>query len=332
MKYISREEHIQMLREEESPRTTLSFYKYTKIEDLKEFREKLYSGFKKLNCRGRIYVANEGINAQMNVPSENFNKLDEFIQSIEELKGVEYKLALEEKNNSSFIKLFVRIRDNIVADGIADKTFDSTNTGKYVDAEEMNKHIEKGGLVIDMRNNYETAIGHFKGSMQMNVSSFKEQLKNLKKQFKGKEDEEIIIYCTGGIRCEKASAWMKHLGFKNVKHVKGGIIDYVKQVKENNLTNYFKGKNFVFDERMGERVTDDVLTTCCTCKNTKTDLYRNCINQTCNKLYICCDSCFKENKHCSKPCKIIDKFPLRIKELLIQPKGKNGKFNKRWMV
>ena len=332
-KTISKEEHIEILKNENFSRITLSFYKYVSIKDLSEMKVVLKDKLKELNCRGRIYIAKEGINAQMNVPTHNFNELDEFIQSIPEFRGISFKRAIEEKESSSFIKLHIRIRDRIVADGITDETFDASNTGEYVTAKEMNKHIENNGLVIDIRNSYETSIGHFKGAKCMNVDSFKEQISKLEKEFKDKKEEKIVLYCTGGIRCEKASAWMKHNGFKNVSHIRGGIIDYAQQVKDKVLPNYFMGKNFVFDERIAEKISDDVLTKCSICKVKDCDTFHNCANQTCNMLFISCKECSKERKgYCSRICNRLDVLPVRMKEMILRRNGKREMFKKRWTI
>lgn len=314
----SKEELLRDLAKENSPRKTLSFYRYVKITDPKVMRDFLFDNLSELKCLGRIYVAHEGINAQMNVPEENWSKFDTFIQSTKEFAGVEYKIAVEEKAAPSFLKLIIKVRPKIVADGLDDATFDPGNTGEYALAEEVNEMIDRGVTVIDMRNMYEAAIGHFEGAKIMNVDTFREQLSKVHDMFKDKKDEEILLYCTGGIRCEKASAWMKHNGFLDVKHIRGGIINYAHRVKELGLQNKFKGKNFVFDERMGERVGDEIISDCQVCEKTKSDDYVHCKNESCHILFICCEKCLTKQKgYCSKVCLICDKFPKKINEFLV---------------
>ena len=316
----SKEELLEILRNESFRRKTVSFYKYVKIADPKAMRDFLFDKFEELNCLGRIYVAEEGINAQMNVPEHNWQAFDDFIQNIKEFKGVPYKIAVEEKGLSSFIKLIIKVKNKIVADGLDDTTFDPSNTGAYADAKEVNRMIEKDATVIDMRNMYEAAIGHFENAKIMNVDTFREQLKKVHDMFKDKKDEEVLLYCTGGIRCEKASAWMKHNGFKNVKHIKGGIIEYAHRVKELGLQNKFKGKNFVFDERMGEKIGDEIIAVCQVCEDAKCDDYIHCKNKACHMLFICCADCQKKLKgYCGKICNICDKFPRKINRLLVGP-------------
>lgn len=316
----SKGELLQALAQEDFKRKTLSFYKYVKIENPKKMRDFLFDKFTELGCLGRVYVASEGINAQMNVPEHNFEAFNSFIQNTKEFAGVPYKVAVEEKGKSSFLKLIVKVRPKIVADGLNDETFNPADTGEYATAEDANKMIDKGVTVIDMRNMYEAAIGHFENAKIMDVDTFREQLEKVHAMFKDKKDEEVLLYCTGGIRCEKASAWMKHNGFKNVKHLKGGIIDYAHQVKEKGLQNKFKGKNFVFDERMDERVGDEIIAVCQACEKTKCDDYMHCKNTSCHILFICCKDCKEKLRgYCSRICNICDKFPKKVNQFLVGP-------------
>ena len=319
----NKEELLADLAREDFNRRTLSFYKYVKIENPKEMRDMLFDKLSELKCLGRIYVAHEGINAQMNVPEHNWDAFNSFLQNIPEFTGVPYKFAVEEKGSSSFLKLIIKVRNKIVADGLDDSTFDPANTGEYALAEEVNEMIDRGTTVIDMRNIYEAAIGHFENAKIMNVDTFKEQLQKVQDMFKDKKNEDVLLYCTGGIRCEKASAWMKHNGFKNVKHIKGGIIDYAHRVKELGLPNKFKGKNFVFDERMGERVGDEIISTCQICEKEKSDEYIHCKNLSCHMLFISCKKCEKNlDGYCSRICQICDKFPKKVNQFFINRNSK----------
>lgn len=315
----SREELLADLSREDFCRTTVSFYRYVKIADPKAMRDFLFEKLSELKCLGRIYVAHEGINAQMNVPEHNWQAFDTLIQNISEFAGVPYKIAVEEKGKSSFLKLIVKVREKIVADGITDPSFDPANTGEYATAEEANNMIDRGATVIDMRNLYEAAIGHFEGAKIMEVDTFREQLQKVNEMFRDDKDEEILLYCTGGIRCEKASAWMKHNGFKNVKHIKGGVIDYAHQVKEKGLPNKFRGTNFVFDERLGERIGDEIISDCQICEKVKCDQYTHCKNQFCHILFIGCPSCTKKfDGYCGRTCQILDKMPRAINQFFVR--------------
>ena len=302
------------------PRTTLSFYKYVKIADLVAFRLVLLSKFTELGCLGRIYVAHEGINAQMNVPTEAFEALDGFIQSLPELSNVPYKIAVAEKDFSSFYKLTIKVKDKIVADGLDDASFDVTDTGAYLTAEEINEYVDDpDAIVVDIRNAYESEIGHFKNAILPDVDTFKQELAVTPELLKIHKNKKIALYCTGGIRCEKASAWLKHNGFTDVRHLRGGVIDYAHQVKEKGLENKFLGSNFVFDERLGERVGNEIISHCHLCpagKPTKSDTHYHCKNQICHVLFLGCDGCVaKYNGYCGLKCRITDKAPDSVKKV-----------------
>lgn len=299
------------------PRRTLSFYRYVHLPEPITFRQRLLKAWKDMDCLGRIYVAYEGINAQMNVPVENWEQFDAWVQAQPELAGVPYKFAVEEKPFSSFYKLTIKIRPKIVADGLDDTTFDVTNTGEYLTAKEMNEYIsDPDAVVVDMRNRYESEIGHFENAVTPDVDTFREELELVPKILEGKKDKKVALYCTGGIRCEKASAWLKHQGFTNVKHLKGGVIDYKHQVEKEGLTNHFKGTNFVFDERLGERIGDEVISHCHLCKTEKTDQHHHCKNQVCHVLFLGCEGCItKYDGYCSRYCQAFDKLPTKVKKV-----------------
>jgi UPF0176 protein len=314
----SREEKRLAALSDTRPRTTISFYRYVRIVNPTEFRSRLLAKWGELECLGRIYVASEGINAQMNVLTERWEEFDAWVQAQPELTGIPYKIAVEE-SVPSFFKLTIKVRPKIVADGLDDSTFDVTNTGEYLTAREMNEYIEDpDAVVFDMRNNYEAEVGRFEGAITPDeFSTFREELKKTPELLRIHQNKKIALYCTGGIRCEKASAWLKHNGFENVKHLKGGIIDYARQIKEEGIENKFKGKNFVFDERLGERISDDIIATCHLCKKTKCDTHHHCKNQICHTLYIGCEGCVEKRKgYCGIMCRLSDKLPEKQKKVL----------------
>jgi UPF0176 protein len=314
----SRAEKRQAAAADMRPRVTLSFYRYVKIADPEEFRSRILAKWSDLNCLGRIYVAHEGINAQMNVPKVYWDLCDAWIQIQPELQGIPYKIAVEEGELPSFFKLTVKVKEKIVADGLEDSSFDVTNTGQYLTAEEMNAYVDDPDAVVaDMRNHYEAEVGHFEGAITPNVVTFREELRKIPELLKDYKDKKVAMYCTGGIRCEKASAWLKHNGFKNVRHLRGGIIDYAHQVEQQGLPNKFKGKNFVFDERLGERISNEIISTCHLCKREKSDTHYHCKNQICYPLFIGCDNCVeKRNGYCSWGCVQVDKLPVKTKKLI----------------
>jgi len=296
-------------------RTTLSFYGYVPFENPKFFCEELFERLHSLGCLGRIYIAKEGINAQMNVPKKNWDLFDAYIKSRKELIGIPYKIAVEECDTPSFYKLTVKVKEKIVADGLSDDLFDVTNTGAYLSAKEFNEYVEdEEAVVVDMRNGYESEIGHFEGAITPEVDTFREELRIAPELLKIHKNKKIALYCTGGIRCEKASAWLKHNGFEHVRHLKGGIIDYKHQVEREGLQNHFLGKNFVFDERMGERIGNEVISYCHLCSKTKSDTHYHCKNIACHILFLGCNACIeKKNGYCSYKCMTFDKLPEGVK-------------------
>jgi UPF0176 protein len=319
---ISQKELKERLYSEEEPRRTISFYKYTFIEEPKEFRDNLYKNLDALKVFGRIYVAHEGVNAQVNVPVSNYDSFKAYLDSISSLKDIRLNHAVSD--GKSFWVLKIKVRNKIVADGIADPEFDMSKKGKYVDAISFNKLTsDPETIVVDMRNHYEYEVGHFENAIEMPSDTFRDQLPMAVDILKEKKDKNIIMYCTGGIRCEKASAWMLHNGFNNVFHLEGGIIQYVNKVKENDLPNKFKGKNFVFDGRLGEVVGEEVISVCHQCGK-PCDTHTNCANEGCHLLFIQCSSCAEEMQGCcSEDCRIIYNLPEVEKKILRKGK-KNG--------
>lgn len=308
------------LVEETFKRVTLSFYRYVKIDNVEEFRNTLFDAFANLNVLGRIYVAHEGINAQLSVPEQNFEGFKDFINANTFLKDVPFKIAVED-DGKSFYKLIVRIKNKIVADGLHDDSFDVTNVGNHLDAVSFNKAVENPDtIVIDMRNHYESEVGKFENAVCPDADTFRDALPKAVDLVKGKEDQKILLYCTGGIRCEKASAYFKHHGFKDVNQLYGGIIEYAREVKQKGLPSHFIGKNFVFDERMGERITEDIISRCHQCDQLS-DRHVNCANDDCHLLFIQCEKCSsKYNGCCTPQCQEIAALP--VEEQLKLRKGK----------
>lgn len=294
---------------QQEKRVTISFYKYHHISQPKEFRDELYLGLESLNVLGRIYVAEEGINAQISVPEARLEDFRRYLYSIDFLNGVRLNIAVDD-NGKSFFKLKILVRKKIVADGLDDKTFDVTNSGKHVNAAEFNKLADDPDtLIVDMRNHYESEVGHFKNAICPDVDTFREELQVAEDLMKNQKDKNLLLYCTGGIRCEKASAWMKHKGFSNVFQLDGGIIEYARQVKAQGLENKFVGKNFVFDERLGERISDEIIAHCHQCGKPCDD-HTNCKNDGCHLLFIQCKECAERyNGCCSKACQEIISLP-----------------------
>ena len=312
-------------------RLTISFYKYVHLDQPKVFRDQLFLKFDALEVLGRIYIAKEGINAQLSLPAENFDAFKLYLDNISFLQDVRLNIALEQ-DNLSFLKLKIKVRDKIVADGLDDTTFDVTDKGVHLSAEAFNTMLDDPDtILVDMRNHYESEIGHFKNAITPDVDTFRDSLDIIEKNVADhKEDKKLVMYCTGGIRCEKASAYYKHKGFRQVYQLEGGIIEYARQVKKRKLENKFIGKNFVFDDRRSERITDDIIAHCHQCGQ-PCDTHTNCANKACNLLFIQCENCaaVQTDNCCSDACQKIHAMTFEEQKALRMGKGNSNKIFKK---
>ncbi len=295
---VSNQELRALMLAETEPRITLSFYKYFRLDDPQAFRDGLYQAMTALGVFGRVYIAGEGINAQISVPQNRFSAFKTALYAAHPvLDGVRLNVALDD-DGKSFWVLRMKVRARIVADGIDDPTFDPSNVGHYLNAEQVNAMADDPDtLFVDMRNHYEYEVGHFDNAIEVPSDTFREQLPMAVEMLAADKTKNIVMYCTGGIRCEKASAYMQHHGFTNVHHVEGGIIEYARRAREQGLPLKFTGKNFVFDERLGERITPDIIAHCHQC-GTPCDTHVNCANQGCHLLFIQCPACADRYQHC----------------------------------
>lgn len=285
------------LQGEDFHRHTVSFYRYAHLKELAELRNQMFLDLSGLGILGRIYLAAEGINAQVSVPEPNWEQFAAYWEEIEAFRNMSYRFAREDRPGS-FLKLKIKVREKLVADGLDDDSFDVTNTGQHLDAKSFNEALEQPEtLVVDLRNHYESEVGHFEGAILPDVDTFREELPEVLNLLEGKEEKKVLLYCTGGIRCEKASAFLKHQGFKDVNQLKGGIIDYARQIEDEGLQSKFVGKNFVFDDRLGERITEEVISHCHQCEQVSDD-HTNCANNDCHQLFIQCDSCKEKYVGC----------------------------------
>ena len=327
---LSKKERIKLIEKAGEKRFTLSFYKYHSIKNLEIFRNFLFVQFNSIDVLGRIYIANEGINAQLSLPAKNIYLLKKILDEISFLKNVRLNIAIEH-DNQSFLKLKIKIRDKIVADGLGNDEYDLKNNGIHVNASEFNELLnDENTIAIDMRNHYESEIGHFEGANLPDVDTFRESLPIINKKYsKYKKDKKILMYCTGGIRCEKASAYLMQNGYENVFQLDGGIIEYTRQVKSQNIQNKFIGKNFVFDNRRSERISEKIISKCHQC-GSKCDEHVNCNNEACHLLFIQCEKCrIKYNGCCSADCEEIYQLPLDDQKKLRKGKKNSNKIFKK---
>ena len=321
---LSADERSAMIDNAGKQRLTLSFYAYAHIINPTQFRNELFIAWNALDVLGRIYVAHEGINAQLSLPADCFYDFKNNIEQYEFLQNLRLNIAIEQ-DDFSFLKLTIKVRDKIVADGLTDQTFDATNIGIHLKANEFNTMMQDPNtIVVDMRNHYESEIGYFKNAIKPDVDTFRESLPIIENQLaEHKQDKNVLMYCTGGIRCEKASAYFKHKGFENVYQLEGGIIEYTRQIKEEGIESQFIGKNFVFDQRLGERITDDVVSNCHQC-GTPCDVHTNCANEGCHLLFIQCENCANTLQGCcSDACLSIINLP-ENEQKIIRRGEKNG--------
>ena len=327
---LSKKDRIKLIEKAGEKRFTLSFYKYELIKNLEIFRNFLFVQFNSIDVLGRIYIANEGINAQLSLPAKNIYLLKKILDEISFLKNVRLNIAIEH-DNESFLKLKIKIRDKIVADGLGNDEYDLKNNGIHVNASEFNELLnDKNTIAIDMRNHYESEIGHFEGANLPDVDTFRESLPIINKKYsKHKRDKKILMYCTGGIRCEKASAYLMQNGYENVYQLEGGIIEYTRQVKSQDIQNKFIGKNFVFDNRRSERISQKIISKCHQC-GSKCDDHVNCNNEACHLLFIQCEKCrIKYNGCCSTDCEEIYRLPVDDQKKLRKGKKNSNKIFKK---
>ena len=321
---VNREVLVDKIKNDPTPRTTISFYKYAHIGNPSLFRDHFFILLDEIGTLGRIYVSYEGVNAQVSVPDENLEVFREKLNEITFLENCRLNFAIEDRP-TSFFKLTIKVRNKIVADGLDDKTFDVTNIGTHVKAAEFNAlSNDPNTIIVDMRNHYESEVGHFINAITPDVETFREELPLVEQMLEDQKDKNLLLYCTGGIRCEKASAYFKHKGFKNVFQLEGGIIEYSRQVRNQGLENRFVGKNFVFDERLGERISEDIIAKCHQC-GSPCDDHVNCANEHCHILFIQCKSCAeKYHNCCSSKCKDFNALPEEEKKTLLGTIEFNG--------
>lgn len=265
----------------------ITFYKYVEVKDPEKLKSDIIDFCREKDILGRILVGEEGINGAASAKNKEILEFQAWLKSNKDFSDLTFRVYECERN--AYHKLVVRVRKEIVAFG---KNVDLRNSGKYVSPKELKEMYDKKEdfVIIDARNDYEFDVGHFDDAVRLPIRNFRDLPDEVEK-LKLAKDKKVVMYCTGGIRCEKASAFLKEQGFNDVSHLKGGIIEFNNEFPRTN----FKGANFVFDDRLID--SEEILLDCKICgKDAKN--YTNCYNLDCDKLYACCNSCLRSYRHC----------------------------------
>ena len=282
------------------------FYKYVLIESPQTFRAEHLTVCNEIGLKGRILVAKEGINGSVSGTQEQTEQYKSFICSDSRFADIIFK---EETGISNpFKKMAVKVKKEIVNFGV---DVNLNNTGEHITPKEFldiyNLHDDV--LIVDVRNEYESHVGKFKGATTLHIQTFREFPQKALEILGEKKDKKIVMYCTGGIRCEKASAYLKENGFKDVSQLNGGILTFGKEFPDS----VWEGKCFVFDKRMTSSVNKEErpITNCELC-DVPCDLYKNCANTNCDKYCIVCISCEQKLGGCCSQTCFKEKFkPLK---------------------
>ena len=279
----------------EQPYQVIAFYRFVPIQDpvAEVYRQKKY--FKDRDIRGRIYISEEGINAQMSASNAEAEAYMAWMEADERFAGIHYKLDPHPEH--AFAKMIVKYREQLAA---LDLKVDPAYGGEHVSPERWAEMLEdeQDYLLLDVRNDYEWDIGHFDGAIRPETETFRDFTEFTRKLQEGKDPKQtkVMMYCTGGIRCELFSAHMKKEGFDQVYQLDGGIINYGHKMGNK----HWEGKLFVFDDRLAVPISEDehsVIAHCHWC-GTAADHPYNCANMDCNNLFISCKDCIEEHQGC----------------------------------
>lgn len=293
------------------------FYKYIAIEYPKQVMKWQREICQKLGLVGRILISHEGINGTLAGSVENLEEYKKLMSAHELFGEIDFKES--PGGPECFPRLMVKIRPEAVALGIPYDKLTPRQGGQHLTPTETHQLLTenpKDLVILDTRNDYEWAIGRFTNAITPDIKNFRDLPKYLDENLDTFKDKQVLMYCTGGIRCERATAYLNEKNIaKKVYQIRGGIHRYVEEYPDG----FFRGKNYVFDGRIAVKINDDVLGSCALCAQPCDD-YHNCHNAMCNKHFICCDSCIqKYEKTCSEHCKTL------IKENKVKPRPE---FNK----
>lgn len=279
----------------------LAFYLFTSVENPHDKVKDLAKFFQGVDAKARIYISQDGINGQMSIHKDDLDVFLEWMNHIPCFSKIDFKI--HDYHSHAFAKCTVKYKEQLVA---LDRDVDLNLMGKHVSPSEWGRMIEEkdaSTIMIDVRNNYESKVGHFKGAIKPDLDSFREfpsYVEQLKKEVDPAKTK-VMMYCTGGIRCELYSSLMKEEGFEEVYQLEGGVIKY--GLEEGNK--HWNGNLFVFDDRLVVPISEEkneIISTCHFC-NEKTDVYYNCANMDCNDLFVSCKSCIEiADGCCSSQC------------------------------
>ncbi|MHB8443325.1 MAG: oxygen-dependent tRNA uridine(34) hydroxylase TrhO [Patescibacteria group bacterium] len=278
------------------------YYKYIKIENPKAFLKSQKKLCLRLNLKGRIIISWEGLNGTLSGSKSSVEAYKKAL--LEDIRFSDIVFKESDVSGDIFPKLSIKIRDEIVTlKEKIDIVSKESKKGKYISPGDFHNIVvnkDHDTVILDARNNYESLIGRFRGAVTPDIDNFRDlpkYLKNLRKY----KNKKVVMYCTGGVRCEKASALLLQNGFKDVYQLKDGILNYAKYHPED-----FEGKCYVFDKRIAVLLDKDNVKIISRCKHcgTTSDIYINCANKKCNMQFISCKSCIEEfNRTCSMDCK-----------------------------
>ena len=275
------------------------FYKYVNIENPEQLKEEQFKLCKSLNLLGTILVANEGINGCLSGKEKYLEQYKKALIKNKKFSDIKFKEGITKKH--AFKKMYVRVRDEIVSSRFKANI---KKAAPYIEPKQLKQLMDNNEeiILLDARNNYEIKMGKFKNAIDLDLDTFRQFPKKLN-QLKNLKNKKIVTYCTGGVRCEKASAFLKENGFDEVYQLQGGILSYGNECGNA----YWEGKCFVFDTRgavdIDPNSQSDPITQCVLCNLPNAELH-NCSLTSCDKWFVACEGCLKVlNGCCSKGCR-----------------------------
>lgn len=287
----------------QKPYRILLYYKYVHIDKHEEFAKTHLEDCKKIGLKGRVLIAEEGINGTVSGTNEQTDAYIQMMQKDPRFADMVFKI--DESEQPAFKKIFVRPKSELVTFRLEENVDPNKLTGNYLSPKEFYEKLQhEDVIVLDGRNDYEYDIGHFRNAIRPEVEAFRDFPKWIRENLSQYKEKQVITYCTGGIRCEKLSGFLLKEGFADVSQLHGGIVTYGKDPEVQGRL--FDGKCYVFDERVSvpiNQTEEDVVVGKCHHCGKPEDRYVNCANDLCHLQHICCSSCEESYQlYCSKEC------------------------------